>query len=87
MAVLPVCCVPDPVLRRRAKRVSSLDGSVQRESFDDLDIGPVSPEAGVQDLQDRLALDAPPRVIEGIDISSISGKQATGSKVVTSLLV
>ncbi|HEX77895.1 MAG TPA: peptide deformylase [Dehalococcoidia bacterium] len=30
MAVLPIRQVPDPVLRQRAKRITSFDGSVQR---------------------------------------------------------
>ncbi len=69
-------------LRNQRDALRSMDRSLQQGSMDGVDIGPVSPEAGVQDLQDRLGLDASPRVIEGIDISSISGKEATGSKVV-----
>ncbi len=30
MAVLPIRALPDPVLRRRAKRVTSIDGSIQK---------------------------------------------------------
>jgi peptide deformylase len=40
MAVLPLCYAPDPVLRRRAKRVSSLDGSVQKLIDDMLETMP-----------------------------------------------
>jgi peptide deformylase len=54
MAVLPVRCVPDPVLRRRAKRVSSLDGSVQKLIDDMLEtmpavsgVGLAAPQVGV----------------------------------------
>jgi len=54
MAVLPVCCVPDPVLRRRAKRVSSFDGSVQKLIDDMLEtmpavygVGLAAPQVGV----------------------------------------
>ncbi len=54
MAVLPVCCLPDPVLRRRAKRVSSFDGSVQKLIDDMLEtmpavygVGLAAPQVGV----------------------------------------
>lgn len=30
MSILPICTVPDPALRQRAKRVTSFNGSVQR---------------------------------------------------------
>jgi len=30
MAVLPICHLPDPVLKRKAKRVPSVDSSIQR---------------------------------------------------------
>ena len=30
MAILPIRVVPDPVLRQKAKRVSSIDGSIQK---------------------------------------------------------
>lgn len=30
MAILPICLVPDPVLRQKAKRVRSIDGSIQK---------------------------------------------------------
>ncbi len=54
MAVLPVRCAPDPVLRRRAKRVSSLDGSVQKLIDDMLEtmpavsgVGLAAPQVGI----------------------------------------
>jgi len=54
VAVLPVCCLPDPVLRRRAKRVSSFDGSVQKLIDDMLEtmpavygVGLAAPQVGV----------------------------------------
>jgi peptide deformylase len=54
MAVLPLCYAPDPVLRRRAKRVSSLDGSVQKLIDDMLEtmpavygVGLAAPQVGV----------------------------------------
>jgi len=29
MAIRPICMIPDPVLRQKAKRVTSIDGSIQ----------------------------------------------------------
>jgi len=40
MAVLPLRFAPDPVLRRRAKRISSLDGSIQKLIDDMLETMP-----------------------------------------------
>ena len=47
MAVLSICFVPDPVLRRRAKRVSSLDGSIQRLIDDMLETMPAASGVGL----------------------------------------
>lgn len=54
MAVLTICHAPDPVLRRRAKRVSSLDGSIQKLIDDMLEtmpavygVGLAAPQVGV----------------------------------------
>jgi len=54
MAVLSICHAPDPVLRRRAKRVSSLDGSIQKLIDDMLEttvavygVGLAAPQVGV----------------------------------------
>jgi peptide deformylase len=30
MAILPICVVPDPVLRQKAKRVRAIDGSIKK---------------------------------------------------------
>ena len=30
MAILPICIVPDPMLRQKSKRVRSIDGSIQK---------------------------------------------------------
>ena len=30
MAILPICIVPDPMLRQKAKRVRNIDGSIQK---------------------------------------------------------
>ena len=68
--------------RNQTTALEALDNSRGLDDLDDLDIEPVSPEAGVEDLRERLNLDRPPHVIEGIDISTISGKHAAGSKVV-----
>ena len=55
MAVLPICHVPnDPVLRQKAKRVSSIDGSIQR-LIDDMiqtmqqanGVGLAAPQVGI----------------------------------------
>jgi excinuclease ABC subunit C len=68
--------------KKQIAALKTLDESCGTGDLDDLDIGPVSPESGVDDLKDRLDLKNPPHVIEGIDISTISGKHAAGSKVV-----
>jgi len=47
VAVLSICFVPDPVLRRRAKRVSSLDGSIQRLIDDMLETMPAASGVGL----------------------------------------
>lgn len=54
MAVLTICQAPDPVLRRRARRVSSLDGSIQKLIDDMLEtmpavygVGLAAPQVGV----------------------------------------
>ncbi len=54
MAVRPIRTLPDPVLKRKAKRVSSLDGSIQRLIDDMLEtmpqaggVGLAAPQIGV----------------------------------------
>jgi peptide deformylase len=47
VAVLSICYVPDPVLRRRAKRVSSLDGSIQKLIDDMLETMPAASGVGL----------------------------------------
>jgi excinuclease ABC subunit C len=70
------------LFRNRLRALRSLDDAGDVDGLAALDIEPVSPEAGVEDLKERLKLKRAPRVIEGIDISSLSGREATGSKVV-----
>ena len=55
MAILPICCFPsDPVLRQKAKRVSRIDGSIQRLVDDMVEtmqqasgVGLAAPQVGV----------------------------------------
>ena len=54
MAVLPIVRYPDAVLRQKAKRVSNIDGSVQRLIDDMVDtmheiegVGLAAPQIGV----------------------------------------
>ncbi len=54
MAVLPICTRPDAVLRKKAKRVVNIDGSVQRLIDDMIDtmravsgVGLAAPQVGV----------------------------------------
>jgi len=54
MAVLKVRCVPDPVLRRKAKRISALDAKIQKLIDDMLEttpavlgVGLAAPQVGV----------------------------------------
>lgn len=67
--------------KNQMEALKSLNETSGLDDLDDLDIEPVSPESGVDDLRERLDLDKPPCVIEGIDISTISGRHAAGSKV------
>jgi peptide deformylase len=55
MAVLPIRILPDPALRRRAKRVRNIDGSIQRLIDDMIEtmqaapgVGLAAPQVGVQ---------------------------------------
>jgi len=54
MAVLPICVLPDPVLRQKSKRIKSLDSSVQRLIDDMVEtmhhasgVGLAAPQVGV----------------------------------------
>ena len=54
MAVLPICHLPNPVLRRKAKRVPSVDSSIQRlvddmvETMQQINgVGLAAPQAGI----------------------------------------
>lgn len=54
MAILTIRCVPDPVLRRRAKRVTALDAKIQKLIDDMLEtmpavhgVGLAAPQVGV----------------------------------------
>lgn len=54
MAILPICSLPDPVLRRKAKRVPRIDSSIQRLIDDMVEtmqqmkgVGLAAPQVGV----------------------------------------
>jgi peptide deformylase len=47
MGVLKVRCVPDPVLRRKAKRISALDAKIQRLIDDMLETMPAASGVGL----------------------------------------
>ena len=54
MAVREICCLPNPVLKRKAKRVPAIDGSVQRLIDDMVEtmqqangVGLAAPQVGV----------------------------------------
>ena len=47
MAVLKIRCVPDPVLRRKAKRISALDAKVQKLIDDMLETMPAASGVGL----------------------------------------
>ena len=51
MAVLPLRFAPDPVLRRKAKRVRNMDGSIERLIDDMLETMPVVSGVGLAALQ------------------------------------
>jgi peptide deformylase len=47
MAVLKIRCVPDPVLRRKAKRISALDAKIQKLIDDMLETMPAASGVGL----------------------------------------
>jgi peptide deformylase len=54
MAILPVYCIPEPVLRQKAKRVRTIDGSIKKLAGDMIEtmhsasgIGLAAPQVGV----------------------------------------
>jgi len=68
--------------RDQIKALESLSRRGEFGEFPEVTLGPIiNPKDGMADLQERLALQEPPRTIEGIDIASISGREAVGSVV------
>jgi peptide deformylase len=54
MAILPVYCIPEPVLRQKAKRVRTIDGSIKKLAGDMIEtmhsasgVGLAAPQVGV----------------------------------------
>ena len=54
MAVIPICALPDPILRQKSKRIRYIDGSVQRLIGDMLEtmysangVGLAAPQVGI----------------------------------------
>lgn len=47
MAVLKICTLPDPVLRQKAKRVTRIDGSIQKLIDDMIDTMHAAPGVGL----------------------------------------
>ncbi len=68
--------------RNQIRALETLDSLIDIEDDEGPGLGPISPEAGVEELKKKLGLEKLPRIIEGVDISTISGKEAAGSKVI-----
>jgi peptide deformylase len=47
MAVLPICVVPDPILRQKAKRVRNIDGSVKKLADNMIETMQAAPGVGL----------------------------------------
>ncbi|MEW6357260.1 MAG: excinuclease ABC subunit UvrC [Planctomycetota bacterium] len=68
--------------RDQIKAIESLSHRGEFGEFPEVTIGPIiNPKDGMEELQQRLGLKDTPRTVEGIDIASISGREAVGSVV------
>ena len=64
-------------------QIRALDGLAKRSELDYIegDITPMDPRDGLEELGRVLALPAPPRTIEGVDIAHVQGDESVGSLV------
>lgn len=64
-------------------QIRSIDGLAKRAEFDYIegDITPIHPREGLDALRRELGLDAPPRILEGVDIAHVQGGESVGSLV------
>jgi len=69
------------VLRDRIKAIQSLSLSGRPEEHVQPEVFFVDPTRGLERLGDLLALDSPPRTLEGIDIANLQGDESVGSLV------
>lgn len=69
------------VLRDRIKAIESLALSGDVEADVQPEVFFIDPRAGLERLRELLALPAPPRIIEGIDIATLQGEASVGSLV------
>ncbi|NOZ23137.1 MAG: excinuclease ABC subunit UvrC [Planctomycetes bacterium] len=68
--------------RDQTKAIESLSRRGEFGEFPEVAIGPIiNPKDGLEEMQERLSLKDMPRTIEGVDIASISGREAVGSVV------
>ena len=86
MAIIPIRVLPDPVLRQKAKRIRSVDGSIRKLISDMLETMHAAPGVGLAAPQVGIPL----RVIvigipEGEDIALINPEimRKTGERLVT----
>ena len=83
MAVLKIRCVPDPVLRRKAKRISALDAKIRKLIDDMLETMPAAHGAGLAAPQVGVSLrlvvismpEEEPRVLINPEIVKKSGER------------
>lgn len=68
--------------RDQIKALESLSRRGEFGEFPEVTLGPIiNPKDGLDELQRQLNLETMPRTIEGIDIASLSGREAVGSLV------
>lgn len=68
--------------RDQIKALESLSRRGEFGEFPEVALGPIiNPKDGLEELQKHLALERMPRTIEGIDIASLSGREAVGALV------
>jgi len=69
-------------LRDQIKALEALSKRGEFGTFPEVSVGPIiNPKDGLVELQKMLELPTMPRTIEGVDIASISGREAVGSVV------
>ena len=90
MAVLPICKLPDPVLRREAKEVADINGKLQRLIDDMTETMYAAPGLGlaanqVGELQRLIVFDVAHKEARSRSVRTTLAATTTGSMVVLGL--